>query len=125
MGNGRKNIGSVTIEAKNASVQQVLVASLNGKPYSFSISDQMVTIFPIPSVININGRVTDDNLKPMPGVSITVKGTQSGTATDEKGEFAIFSIDPKAVLIFSYVGFQELQEKLNSRNSALLCDSPR
>lgn len=115
-GEWARNIGAITIEARNASVEEVLTVSLNGKPYSFSISNKMITIFPIPLQISITGKVTDEDLKPMPGVSVTVKGSQTGTATNEDGEFVFFGIDAKAVLVFSYVGYEELQEKVNNRN---------
>lgn len=62
---------------------------------------------------NIQGIVTDDDGLPLPGVTLVVKGTTNGTATDFDGQFALYA-DPGATLEFGYVGFiskQVLAEK--------------
>jgi len=67
----------------------------------------------------ISGKVTfqGDN-SALPGVSVTVKGTALGTATDNDGNFSISIPTDKAVLIFKYVGFKEQQISVsdNSKN---------
>src|SRR6476661_1108782 len=53
----------------------------------------------------ITGKVADaqDGL-PLPGVSVKVKGTTTGTTTDATGEFRV-SAAQNAVLQFSYIGY--------------------
>ena len=46
----------------------------------------------------------EDNLA-VPGVSVVLKGTRSGTNTDADGNFKIDIVDDKSVLVFSAVGF--------------------
>ena len=41
----------------------------------------------------------------MAGVSVSVKGTRTGTITDGNGNFAI-TVPDDAVLVFSYVGYE-------------------
>ena len=41
----------------------------------------------------------------LPGVSVTVKGTNTGTVTDADGKFSIPLRSEKAVLVFTYIGF--------------------
>lgn len=55
--------------------------------------------------VAVSGRVTssDDN-SPLPGVSITVKGTSRGTTTDANGNFKI-NAPSSGRLVLSYVGF--------------------
>lgn len=110
-----KDIGLLNIEARTASIEDVLATCLYGKPFSYSISNKMITIFPLPQRISISGKVTDNAGRPMQGVSVAIKGSQAGTATDQQGEFTIRDIDPKAVLVFSYVGYEQWQEKLSNR----------
>ena len=54
----------------------------------------------------ITGRITDDKGNPLPGVSVTLKGTNRGTTTNTNGEF---SIDAKKgdVLLISSIGYAE------------------
>ncbi len=56
----------------------------------------------------IQGTVYNENGNPLPDVSVKIKGTSSGTISDQNGRFAI---DAKkgAVLIFSFVGYQNQQ----------------
>uniref|UniRef100_UPI00374D5834 TonB-dependent receptor n=1 Tax=Aestuariivivens insulae TaxID=1621988 RepID=UPI00374D5834 len=53
----------------------------------------------------VSGTVIDDSSQPLPGVSVVVKGTTSGTITDFDGNFSI-SANNGDVLVFSYVGFE-------------------
>jgi TonB-linked SusC/RagA family outer membrane protein len=54
----------------------------------------------------ITGKVTDSLTgKPLPGVSITNKGTSAGTTTDANGHFSIGTANSSTVLVFSYVGY--------------------
>jgi TonB-linked SusC/RagA family outer membrane protein len=55
--------------------------------------------------IKVSGHVTGANGEPLYGVSITVKGTRTGTTTDVNGNFSI-SVPDDAVLVFTYVGYE-------------------
>lgn len=54
----------------------------------------------------VTGRILsgDDN-NPLPGVTVTIKGTTRGTNTDANGEYRIGVPNNQAVLVFSSVGF--------------------
>lgn len=56
----------------------------------------------------IQGTVTDNNGQALSGVSITVKGSSQGTSTDANGNFSI-SASPSSKLVFSYVGYPDLE----------------
>jgi len=55
----------------------------------------------------INGRVTDVNQQPLPGVSVSLQGTSSGTVTNEGGYYTLRVTASKGTLIFSSMGFQK------------------
>jgi len=52
----------------------------------------------------VTGTVLDDTSQPLPGVSIIIKGTSTGTTSDFDGNFTI-SANNGDVLVFSYIGF--------------------
>ena len=56
-----------------------------------------------PAIV-ISGSVTDNSGTPLAGVSITVKGTSTGTKTADDGRFSV-SVDRGATLVVTYVGF--------------------
>lgn len=51
----------------------------------------------------VTGTVKDDTGQFLPGVSVVVKGTTTGTITDNDGKFS-FSVPNNATLVFSFVG---------------------
>ncbi len=56
--------------------------------------------------VTVKGRVTDDNLKPLTGASITVKSALTSTLSKEDGSFTLSVTDPQtAILVISHVGF--------------------
>jgi len=54
----------------------------------------------------IKGTVTDaENSGPVPGVTVTVKGTRTVVATDANGNYTI-SVPVSATLVFSFIGYK-------------------
>jgi len=64
----------------------------------------------------VSGKVTslDDNAG-LPGVSVLLKGTTTGTISDVDGNYKI-SVPDDAVLVFSFVGFQSQEVNIGSRS---------
>ncbi|HEX8041162.1 MAG TPA: SusC/RagA family TonB-linked outer membrane protein [Chryseosolibacter sp.] len=63
--------------------------------------------------VNIRGKVTDGT-DPLPGVSILVKGENTGTTTDADGEFSL-SVRPDAVLVLSFIGYKSKEVQVDGR----------
>ncbi len=53
--------------------------------------------------VRMTGVVVDENGKPLPGVTVVIKGSMLGVATDAEGRFEIVSPEGKT-LVFTYVG---------------------
>lgn len=54
----------------------------------------------------VEGTVFAKNGEPLIGVSVTIRGTSIGTATDADGRFSLSTNSTNAILVFSYVGFK-------------------
>ncbi|UOQ70167.1 carboxypeptidase-like regulatory domain-containing protein [Hymenobacter cellulosilyticus] len=66
----------------------------------------------------ISGRVADKNGQPLPGVTVLVKGTSTGTATDNEGRFQLTLADPaQAVLVISFIGYQTQELRVADQTS--------
>jgi TonB-linked SusC/RagA family outer membrane protein len=77
----------------------------------------------------ITGTVTDETKAPLPGVSIVVKETgstipQRGTTTNATGNFSLAIPDEKAVLVFSYVGYEPQEIVVGNRTSLTISLKP-
>lgn len=60
------------------------------------------------------GTVTDAMNDPIIGATVQVKGTRDGTITDLNGRYSI-TANGDATLVFSFVGFETRDEKINNR----------
>jgi TonB-linked outer membrane protein, SusC/RagA family len=65
----------------------------------------------------ITGQVNDENNMPLPGVSITLKGTNQTSTTDTSGHFSVTVPSTGAVLVFSYVGYQPREIAVGESNT--------
>ncbi|MBT5011594.1 MAG: SusC/RagA family TonB-linked outer membrane protein, partial [Flavobacteriaceae bacterium] len=63
----------------------------------------------------ITGSVSDSN-GPLPGATVTVEGTNTGTTSDFDGNFSI-SVDDGAILLVSYVGYQTQSITVGNQSS--------
>ncbi|HEY4334518.1 MAG TPA: SusC/RagA family TonB-linked outer membrane protein [Puia sp.] len=64
----------------------------------------------------VTGTITDNNGKPLPGVTVLIKGQRKGVATDASGNF---SIDAKSgdVLVFTGVGIKTKEIRLGAETN--------
>ncbi|SMP25085.1 TonB-linked outer membrane protein, SusC/RagA family [Algoriphagus winogradskyi] len=58
---------------------------------------------------------SDDGLA-LPGVSILIKGTTTGTTSDVDGKYSLSVPDEKSVLVFSFIGYNSQEEVVGSRS---------
>lgn len=74
----------------------------------FTISFHRIAAAQENQLIEVGGKVTEQgNQLPLPGVSVLIKGTISGTTTDEQGSFKLRSkLKFPFTLVFSSIGFQ-------------------
>ncbi|WP_026995750.1 SusC/RagA family TonB-linked outer membrane protein [Flectobacillus major] len=65
----------------------------------------------------VTGKVTDGNGEALPGVTVRVKETQVGTATNVQGQFTIKVAETAKTLVFSSVGFQSKEIAIGGRST--------
>lgn len=63
----------------------------------------------------ITGRVTDEKGAPLPGATVLVKGTTTGTITDLDGDF-VLDADADAILQISYLGYIQKEISVNGQS---------
>ncbi len=64
----------------------------------------------------VQGRVADkEDNSPLPGVSIIVKGTNTGTITDASGNYSL-NAPENATLVFSFIGYKNQEIAVNGRS---------
>jgi TonB-linked SusC/RagA family outer membrane protein len=92
----KKRLFCLLLAALLVSPGMAAFAGTNGKPVSFQAGKQNITA---------TGTVTDEKGLPLPGVTVLIKGTSQGVATDLKGNFSIVVPNAGATLVFSMTGY--------------------
>jgi len=70
------------------------------------------TVFAQTSVVS--GKVVDETNQPLPGASVSVKGTQKSTGTDANGNFRLTGVSNGAVTLHvTFVGYQVAEKTVN------------
>ena len=67
--------------------------------------------------IDVSGTVVDKDGEPLIGATVIISGSSKGTATDIDGNYTLKNVDPKARIIFSYIGYNSLEEKVDGRTT--------
>lgn len=116
----------VTINVKNASLVQVLEECLKDQPMAYSIIDKTVVIrFRLPEIkqdqdspppITVSGTVKDQNGRPLIGVTVTLKNSHVGTATDIDGKYSLQLDNANGTLVFSYIGFNKKEVSIDGKS---------
>ena len=80
------------------------------KSYSLTLLFLFGFLLSIPTYAQqmVRGKVTSqEDGQPLPGVSILIQGTTTGTVTDIDGNYSISVPNSESVLVFSFIGFEE------------------
>ena len=75
--------------------------------------------------VTLTGKVVNENGMALPGVTVVLKGTTTGTTTNEKGEFSLTVPNREGTLVFSFIGYttQEVPASSRSFNISLRPDT--
>lgn len=121
-----KSAKPTTIKVKNASLEEVLSKCFENQVLTYEIKDNKTVIIkkrqegivikfknlfddpvqPETQQIVVKGVVTDSLGKPLPGVSVAIKGKKSSVFSKANGQFQIIVSEKENVLTFSYVGME-------------------
>ncbi|NLR58714.1 TonB-dependent receptor [Chitinophaga polysaccharea] len=91
-----------------AEVNNIIVISKLNTPAS-SISS------PARQEVVVSGIIRDETGKPLPGVSVAVRGVSTMTTTDAEGKYKILVNPDNAVLAFSFIGYETAEVTVGSQ----------
>lgn len=117
-----KGVPPVSINAKNEKWEVTLKLILNPQGFDYVVKDGIVVVRKLQTEKRdnrIHGTVIDSNKEPIPGASVIVKGTRTGTSTNIEGEFTLDVKSDKVTLEVSFIGMkkQTLQVDATRRKS--------
>jgi len=112
-----ENSLKVSIKAKEATLEDVMNQLLEGTGFIYkTISGNLISVTTENQAVfaPVTGIVTDSTNRPIPGATVTVKGTKIATQTDGQGRYTINAKDGD-VLVFSILGFNTAEKTVNGK----------
>ena len=91
---------------------QIFLSPLVG--FHFAQADTVITDI-VTMDKTITGTVTDVEGNPLIGVNVLIKDSDLGTSTDLDGKFELSIPDTAKTLIFSYIGYENLEININNQ----------
>ncbi|MEX2028767.1 MAG: TonB-dependent receptor [Candidatus Curtissbacteria bacterium] len=89
--------------------------SISSGSYLFTANNLVEGLIAQEAEIQVTGTVSDDNGDPLPGASVRVAGTSTGTVTDMNGKYSI-TVSEEATLVFSFIGFITQEVAVGNRS---------
>ena len=72
----------------------------------------------------VSGIVVDEKEEPLIGVSVLVKGTSNGTATDLDGKFTLTGVPEGAIIEFRCLGYYKMKQKAAKNMKVVMKENP-
>ncbi len=107
-----KNMKPISIHVKNVSVDSVLSKLFSGTPFEHKFEKNSIVIRSRKegNKTVVKGIVRDPQGEPLPGVTIVLKGSMTGTSSDSHGKFSLSIPEVKegksVILVFSFIGMK-------------------
>ena len=122
--------GAVNIDVKNRTIQEVLDQLFAGRKVTYEINNRQILlkktdapqVAAVEQNIQVRG-VVKDNMGPLIGANVLIKGTNKGTITGIDGEFTL-EVQGGDVLQISFIGYktQEITVKGSKREFNILLE---
>ncbi|MFC5284080.1 SusC/RagA family TonB-linked outer membrane protein [Pedobacter alpinus] len=95
---------------------QILVSPGTTSAFTLTNGRSVINTLEAKDII-VSGRILDSDGVPLPGVSVTVKGTSNASITDANGRYAISNVPENGVLVFSFIGMKTQEVQVSERTS--------
>jgi TonB-linked SusC/RagA family outer membrane protein len=124
-----QNTSKVTINAQSLPLKSVLEMIFKNQPVTYTIHGNVISINTKKNesieinttakgqLIDIGGRIVNENDEPVAAASVIIVGTNRGTITNEKGEFELKDVLGDAILFITGINIEPFEIKVNGRTN--------
>jgi len=113
----------VSVICRDKPVSEVLNTIFEGTDIHYKITGRQISLFPgsaewpVNAVQsgNVKGRVVNSAGEPIPGATVVIKGTSTGTISDADGNYSLPKVENGSILVFSFVGMKSREIKFEGQ----------
>ena len=116
-----KNYENINLDLNNVKVEEALRQVLANTRFEYEVTDGVIVVkekknsFPQQKTVRIQGKVSDEDGAPLPGVTVLIKGTTLGAATDMDGKYSLSVPEGNYILLFTMVGMKTQEVTLKNQ----------
>lgn len=119
----------VGVNVNNGTIEEVLSQIFNSESIEYKVLDNNFIVLKPKSESGwsrsemdqqkkaLTGKVSESGGFPLPGASVSVKGTTIGTITDAGGSYTLNNIPDNATIVFSFVGMRTIEMKASGKST--------
>lgn len=116
----------VSIEVEGKTVEAILDELFEGKSVTYEIVNKDILIKTASEIDNksgtmqqksVSGKISDTSGQPLPGVTVVVKGTTTGSISDFDGNYILTGIPDGATLQYSFVGMRTQEIEVGNQST--------
>jgi len=105
----------VSVDLEKSTISQVLDEIFKDTGISYRVVGRQIVLYSDSSskeiyefgqTKEVRGKVTNEAGEPIPGATVAIKGTTSGTITGADGTYLLSKVPDSAVLLFTFVGMK-------------------
>ncbi len=107
-------------------IQETLETVLANTDLDYRINDQVIIVLTKAPAVNerlaqqaertLKGKVVDTSGEPLPGVTVMIKGTTTGTITGIDGTYALAIEGENVTVLYSFIGFESQEVMVGDRD---------
>lgn len=111
-----------SINCESKPVTTILDEIFKDSGITYKIEDRQIALsssnkIKINQQHTVSGKVTDSKGQPLPGATVILKGTTTGTVTNIDGEYSLSNVPSDATLQFSFVGMTPQEVMVGSQTN--------
>ena len=116
---------SLSVDVTQKSIAEILDNVFSGTSVKYKVIGRQIALYdknemePFISEQQqgkkVTGKVTDESGAALPGVSVLIKGTTTGTVTDANGKYALSNVSEKSVIQFAFIGMRMQEVEIGTQ----------
>ena len=116
---------TISVDYRNKTIDEILKAMVSDLNLTYEIAGKNVIVKALNAegngsqqgAIKVKGVVKNTAGESLPGVSVVVKGTTTGTITDIDGKYELANVPTEGTLVFSFVGMKKQEVAVAGKSS--------